>query len=163
MAWSAERDQAGLRVVAIIELGKGLLVLLTGLALLALIGRDSQTMATRLIVWLHLNPAHELPRIVIEAAAHMTDRRIGFFAGCSVAYALVRLIEAYGLWHARPWAEWLAVISGGLYIPLELHALAEPGQRWPKAIALIINLAVVAYLLKAMQRQRLNRAVANQS
>jgi uncharacterized membrane protein (DUF2068 family) len=33
---------------------------------------------------------------------------------------VVRFIEAYGLWHRRRWAEWLALLSTGMYLPWEL-------------------------------------------
>src|SRR5690606_29096062 len=32
------------------------------------------------------------------------------------AYGLVRLLEAWGLWHARAWASWLGCVSATLYL-----------------------------------------------
>ena len=38
-------------------------------------------------------------------------------------YVILRFIEAYGLWYVRPWAEWLAIASGSIYIPFEIADL----------------------------------------
>jgi len=42
-------------------------------------------------------------------------------------YVTLRFIEAYGLWYIRPWAEWLAIASGTIYVPFEaLDLLRRP-------------------------------------
>jgi uncharacterized membrane protein (DUF2068 family) len=57
-------------------------------------------------------------------------------------YALFRFLEAYGLWSGRRWAEWLAVVSGGLYLPLEIYELIQK-YTWMRVSAVIVNLIVV--------------------
>lgn len=64
-------------------------------------------------------------------------------------YALVRFAEAYGLWWERRWAEWLAALSGGIYVPVEIYELSR-GVSAIKAAALVLNLCVVAYVLRAL-------------
>lgn len=113
---------AGVRSVAIFEGAKGLIVLVAGLGLLSLIHRDVQAVAESVVRHLHLNPAHHYPEIFIHAASRM-DGRMGFLAAGAFAYATFRLVEAYGLWHERPWAEWLAIVSAGLYLPVEGYEL----------------------------------------
>ena len=88
----------GMRIVAIAEAAKGTVVLLAGLGLLALINRDVQAIAERLVRLSHLNPASRYPRIFIDAAAHVTNGKLWLLAGAAAAYALVRWVEAYGLW-----------------------------------------------------------------
>ena len=76
-------------MVALVEAAKGLLVLLAGFGLLALIHRDVQAVAERLVWHSHLNPAGKYPRIFLDAAQKMTDARLWLFAsfaarrGCS--------------------------------------------------------------------------------
>ena len=67
-----------------------------------------------------------------------------------VLYALVRFIEAYGLWRARLWAEWLAAASGAIYVPFELYELSR-GVSWIKLAALAANLAVVAFMVLSLR------------
>ena len=147
----------GVRIVAGFEAAKGILVLLAGFGLLALIHRDVQAMADALVERFHLNPASQYPRIFIRAAGAVTDSRLWLLAGGAAAYACVRFIEAYSLWRHRRWAEWFAALSGGVYLPIELYELAH-GITWPKLAALGVNTLVVAYMGYAlMQRRRVDR------
>ncbi|NMW21035.1 MAG: DUF2127 domain-containing protein [Chlorobiaceae bacterium] len=146
-----------LKVVALFEAFKGLLVLLAGVAIFSMMPQDIQASAEQLIRHLHLNPAHNIPRIFIEAAGHLTDSRLRFLALFALLYALMRFIEAYGLWFARRWAEWFALISGCVYLPVELFELAK-GFTWLKIALVVINLMVVLYMafvLKHNERAKL--------
>jgi Predicted membrane protein len=111
----------GVRTVAIFEALKGIVVLAAGFGLLALLHRDLQAIAERLVELSHLNPAHHYPTIFIEAMSRMTDSRIMAFAAMALLYSTVRFIEAYGLWHLKAWAEWFAIVSGSIYIPIEVY------------------------------------------
>ncbi len=64
------------------------------------------------------------------------------------AYALLEGIEAVGLWYARRWAEYLTFLATSLFLPLEVYELAHKVSPL-KIIALIVNIAVVVYLLYA--------------
>lgn len=135
----------GVGIVAVVEASKGLLVLLAGLGLLALVHHNAQAVAEKLVERFHLNPASEYPKIFVHAAGTLNDSRLWYLAGCAAAYALFRFIEAYGLWKGRRWAEWMAAVSAGLYIPLEIQALAH-GISWPKVTLLGLNVVVVVYM-----------------
>lgn len=145
--------QGGLRLVAAFEAGKGLLVLLAGAGLLAMLHRDVQQIAEDLVRFSHLNPASHYPRIFIDAASRTTDQRLLALAGMAFVYALVRLAEGYGLWQGRRWAEWFAAVSGGMYIPLEVFELASHPS-WLKALTLAANAAVVACMAWSLWRAR---------
>ena len=142
----------GLKAAALFEALKGLMVILAGLGLLAFVHHDAQAFAERLVHQLHLNPARHYPRIFIEAAGRLTDARIWLFATGAFAYSALRFAEAYGLWRARPWAEWLAIVSGGVYLPAEVVALVHRPTIL-KAILLVLNALLVAYLSVIRYRQ----------
>lgn len=135
----------GMRTVALFEAAKGALVLLAGVGFLALIGQDVQAVAERIVRLSHLNPASHYPRIFIDAASHVTNGRLWFLAAAAAAYAIVRGMEAYGLWYERRWAEWLALIAGGLYLPVEIYELAVR-LTWIRFGVLATNVVVVAYM-----------------
>src|ERR1043165_8860815 len=67
---------AGVRAIAFFEAVKGALVLVAGFGLLALVHRDLEDLAERLVRHSHLNPASHYPRIFIEAAARTDDARL---------------------------------------------------------------------------------------
>ena len=142
------------------EAAKGGLVLLAGCGLLALVHHDVQAMAEALAGRFHFNPASRYPRIFVHAATALTDTRLWLLAVGAAGYAAVRFVEAYGLWRQRRWAEWFAVVSGGIYVPIEVYALAH-GVTWPKLAALLTNAAMVAYMIYALlQSRRIDRGTA---
>jgi uncharacterized membrane protein (DUF2068 family) len=146
----------GLKAVAIYEAAKGVLVLVAGFGVLALMGQDLQYYAEELVDHLHLNPAKGYPRIFIDAAANVSNGKLLMFAGFALAYAIVRWIEAYGLWRARRWAEWFAVLSGAIYVPAELFGLLHHATPL-KALLLALNVGIVVYMMYVLWRLERDR------
>lgn len=146
-----------LRTVALIEAAKGSIVLLAGAGALSFIHHDVQHFAERLVRHMHLDPASHTPRIFLEFAGRATDARLGMLAAFAAAYALVRFVEAFGLWHEKRWAEWFAAVSGAIYIPFEVLNLFR-GHLWLSLAALAINIAVVAVMINALYRGRRSAA-----
>lgn len=146
----------GLRVVSVFEAAKGLLVLLVGFGLSAYIHKDLHLAAERLVRHFHLNPASRYPLIFLDLSDHMTDTQLWALALSALLYASVRFVEAYGLWRQRYWAEWFAVLAGGIYIPIELFELTR-GVSWPKVTLLIVNAGIVAYLSMILYQTRQKR------
>jgi uncharacterized membrane protein (DUF2068 family) len=140
----------GLRAVAVFEFAKGLIVLLIGVGVVYLIHGDVEIEAETILRTLHLDPAWHYSRKFIEAASKMTDARLWLLAGFALAYATFRLVEAYGLWYERHWAEWLAAISAGLYVPVEIYHLFKHFTLIRLGV-LLGNLLIVAYLVYVLR------------
>ena len=71
-----------------------------------------------------------------------------FLAGAVALLAALEAVEMVGLWRARRWAEYLTFVATTLFIPFEIYELASSVSAF-KIIVLLINLAVVSYLLFA--------------
>jgi uncharacterized membrane protein (DUF2068 family) len=138
--------RTGLRTIAVLEATKGVLVLLTAFGLLSLLHRDVGAMAVHLVHGLHLNPDHRYPLLFLQAASQVTDTRLLILVEGALAYATVRFIEAYGLWHQRAWAEWLGLLSGSLYLPWEFYTVSKHATLSAEVV-LLLNLTIVLYLL----------------
>ncbi|VXB18899.1 DUF2127 domain-containing protein [Massilia sp. 9I] len=147
----------GMRAVAALEAVKGLVVVLAGCGLFALLHHDLQRVAEELVRHTHLNPAARLPRVFLAYAGHLDNTHLMQLALGAFAYAAVRLVEAYGLWHERAWGELLAASSGAVYVPFELAELVRrPGPL--SVVLLCLNLAIVAFMLYGMRRRRARAA-----
>jgi uncharacterized membrane protein (DUF2068 family) len=140
----------GVRAVAIVEGVKAAIVLLAGFGLLSLIHRDVQDVAEKIIRHTHLDPASKYPHIFIDAADKVTDAQLWMFAGFAALYAIIRAIEAYGLWNERRWAEWFALISSGIYLPVEIYELYHRFGLVKFSI-FITNIIVVLYMAYALR------------
>jgi uncharacterized membrane protein (DUF2068 family) len=72
-----------------------------------------------------------------------------YWYGVAVAaYAAINGIEAFGLWRARRWAEYLTLVEVAVLLPVEIHELTVRVSAL-KIVTLVLNLVVVAYLLHA--------------
>ena len=143
------------RAVAILELLKGAVVLLTAAGVFSLIHRNVHEIAVHLVEHAHLNPASKYPQIFIEAASHFQDSRLVLLALGAAAYSAIRFVEGYGLFNERAWAEVLASVSGAVYVPIELWEIVRQPSLLHVTI-LLINLGVVAIMVRALLRRRLN-------
>ncbi|MDL5156600.1 DUF2127 domain-containing protein [Actinomycetospora termitidis] len=64
------------------------------------------------------------------------------------AYALLEGVEAIGLWRGRRWAEYLTLVATSVLLIPELYELSVRVTP-TKVVALVVNLAVIVYLLIA--------------
>jgi uncharacterized membrane protein (DUF2068 family) len=139
-----------LRAIASFELAKGILVLFAAVVVVFMVGRDPFDIADGILRLLHISPDHHFAQLFLDWADTLTDAKLWTVAAVGVAYAVLRFVEAYGLWYARTWAEWIALISGALYVPFEIYKLIRR-QNTLHISVLVINLIIVlymAYLLK---------------
>ena len=151
-----EHVTSGVRIVSLFEGVKGLLVLFVGFGLLEFIHKDLHLVAEQIVRELHLNPARHYPKIFIEAVNHLTNGQLWAMAFSALLYSVVRFVEAIGLWLQRQWAEWFGVLTGGIYIPVELFEVMR-GISWPKVTVLIVNAGVVGYLACILYQSRQNQ------
>jgi len=63
-----------------------------------------------------------------------------------LAYGVLELVEAFGLWFKKRWGEYVAVVGTSAFIPLEIHEILAK-MTWLRVSALVINLFAIAYLL----------------
>lgn len=152
----------GLRTVACLEGTKGLAVIALCSILLSLLHKDLDTVVDHLIEWLRLNPDSRVADWFYDLADRTTGRGIWTAVSVGFCYSTMRFVEAYGLWHERHWAEWFAVISGAIYLPLEGYAMVMH----PDLIRFALlngNLIVVLYIVWILiesRRERLEEAAA---
>jgi uncharacterized membrane protein (DUF2068 family) len=86
---------------------------------------------------------HELDNLFTTSSTHLH-----LLAAVLLAYAAVEAIEAVGLWYQRRWAEYLTFLVTASLMPFEIYEIATRATVF-KALAFIVNLAVVIYLLLA--------------
>jgi uncharacterized membrane protein (DUF2068 family) len=143
---SSPSDLSGLRAIAVFELAKGVLILLLGFGVLALIHKNLDDIAERLTEALRVNPEGKLSNLFVDLANHATDATLWVLAIGALVDAMVRSIEAFGLWRGREWAQWFALLSGALYLPGELYSLLRHPTllKWG---VLVSNAVVLLFML----------------
>jgi uncharacterized membrane protein (DUF2068 family) len=76
----------------------------------------------------------------------LSTGKLYLYGAIAPGFAAVLALEAVGLWFARRWAEYLTFIETSILVPFEVYELVHRLSAL-KILTLIINLAVVAYLL----------------
>lgn len=154
------RQRRLLRAVAAFEFFKGIFVIAMGVCALALVHKDTWLLAESLLALLHISTDHRLAQSFLDFADSITDARLWAAARIAFAYAALRFTEAYGLWNARTWAEWVALLSGTLLLPFEVRELFR-GITLFRVGLLIGNLAIVFYMLYIILENRRERHAAS--
>jgi uncharacterized membrane protein (DUF2068 family) len=84
---------------------------------------------------------HDLQRLFAVSITNL------YLAGAAIAaYAALEGVEAIGLWLGRRWAEYLTFVATVVFVPYEIYELTKSVTTL-KVLSLVINLAIVAYLL----------------
>ena len=67
-------------------------------------------------------------------------------AALMLGYGLIEFVEGAGLWFAKRWAEYLAVVATAAFLPVEVYELTEK-MSWFKVGTLALNVLAVLYIL----------------
>lgn len=142
-----------LHAIALFEGLKGIAAITASIGLLSLAHHDVRAMAYALIGHFHLDPEAHYPRILLNDATWLVNVNLRQAVMLAWAYAAIRLLEGYGLWKDRAWAEWLASLSGAVYLPFELRHLVQQ-TTVINSMVIIGNIGVVAYMAIRLWRRR---------
>ena len=86
------------------------------------------------------------PVRLIEKALSAQHSTLLMVSAGVLAYGVLELVEAVGLWLMRRWGEYVAVVGTGIFIPLEVYEILET-VTWVRVFALALNVFAVVYLL----------------
>jgi uncharacterized membrane protein (DUF2068 family) len=136
----------GVRTVATFEFTKGVVVVLAGLGIFSMRHKDIWGLTESFLEFLHVNPHHHFVGVFIALVSRLSDVRLWKIATVAAVYSILRFVEAYGLWYALPWAEWLAIASGSIYIPFEVADLLRRPS-WIRFLIVVVNVGIVLYIL----------------
>src|ERR1035438_7793829 len=139
--------KGGLRMVAVFEALKGALALASAYFLIVMIRRDVdfQEAAEHILFRSHINPSRHWSQEFLHAADKISGTSIVMIGAIAITYAILRFAEGYGLWRHRAWAEWLAIVSGCVYLPFEIYKVIRRSNQLHWTI-LGINILVVLYI-----------------
>ena len=142
-----------LRTIALFEGLKGILAIAATLGLFSLLHRDLHHLAASLIGHFGLSPGDHYPALLLHYADLLEDTNRRTLALLAGGYVIVRMTEAYGLWHERAWGQWLGALSGAIYVPFELqHLIYRPTV--VNAAVVAVNVAIIAFLGWQLWRER---------
>jgi uncharacterized membrane protein (DUF2068 family) len=154
------RTPLALRGIAVFEAAKGLLALAAVCGIISLRHTDLHAATDAFLLRHGIDPEEHYSVLFIESVAKVTNHGVGEIAALGFVYALIRLAMGYGLWQGKLWAEWLAVIAAGIYLPLEFQHFAHHATPLNAGV-ICCNIVIVLYLAKLLFQQRAVRHAAS--
>lgn len=145
-----------LRLIALFKFLKAALLIALSVGVFKSMHRDIAEVAERWVEALRLNPGNHFVDEALSRIANLSPAQIKKLGLGGLVYAGLFLVEGTGLWLLKPWGEWVTVMITGTGVPLEIYEI----HRHPtgvKVAALVINVAIVAYLIYRIRRRRTGR------
>jgi uncharacterized membrane protein (DUF2068 family) len=147
---------AGVRIIIGYKLAKAILQLVAALILFYGATHGLAAALAEFAEKLREHAVHAWSNVVAAALLRFTNGRhtIWLAAYALLGDALLSGLEAWALWRGFAWGSWLIVGATACLLPFEIHALARH-IRVGRVILFLINLAIVAYLLRRVEHERL--------
>ncbi|HLK04490.1 MAG TPA: DUF2127 domain-containing protein [Candidatus Acidoferrum sp.] len=141
----------GLMLIAAFKLIKGLALLAVGIAVHLLANRDLLLEAEHWVDLFRVDPHNHFLHLLLEKLTNVDAHKLRVLSVGTFIYSGLFLTEAVGLFLRKRWAEFLTVISTAGLIPLEVYELVHKSTLM-RGLLLVINIAVVAYLIFEIHR-----------
>jgi len=156
---SGRRPAGGrlLRVIAVFKFLKAASLFALSVGVFRMLHQD---LGMRLEHWvraMHLDPGNRYIEHLLMRASNLSPAQIKNLGLVGLLYAGLFVVEGTGLWLQRRWGEWVTVVITGMLIPVEVYEICRHPSA-VKFVLLIVNVAVVGYLIYRIRRGDGSRA-----
>jgi len=142
-----------LRVIAVFKFLKSAMLIALGVGAFKLLHKDVGGVVEHWVEALRLDPGNRFVDAALMKASLLRPEQIKKLGLGSFLYAALFLTEGTGLWLRKPWGEWLTVIITSSLVPVEIYEIYRHPS-WVKAGVLVINVAIVGYLIYQIRSRR---------
>ena len=149
----ARAGHRALRVIAGYKLLKAIALLVVAVFAFGLVGPGRLDSFSDWLVNLPLRHGHGFLVQLIEQLFELGARKFLAIGIAACIYAAVFLVEGWGLWREKRWAEYLTTIVTASLIPIELWEI-HVHATWVKIAAFLANVAIVVYLVFLLRRDQ---------
>jgi uncharacterized membrane protein (DUF2068 family) len=146
----------GVQLIAALKLFKGLVLFAVAIGAVKLLHKDIAFEVERWADIFRVDPNNFYIHRLLERLSILDDRRLKELSVGTFFYSALLLTEGTGLFLGKRWAEFFTIIATSSFIPLEVYELTKR-VGWARLVVLPLNVAVVAYLVVAVRRNRKNR------
>jgi uncharacterized membrane protein (DUF2068 family) len=153
MGRTEKRRDSVVLLIGIFKLAKGVVLLGAGIAAATLLQTGIEPALDRLVNVLWIGRESRIIERLIDKVASIDRKQLELAEVGTFVYAAVFFTEGIGLLLRRRWAEYLTIIVTASFIPFELYLMVRRFSI-EKAITLVVNIAVVIYLVVKVRRDR---------
>jgi uncharacterized membrane protein (DUF2068 family) len=142
-----------LYLIAAFKLLKSLLLIAVGIGAVKLLQKGAAVEVYRWADSFRVDPGNRYLGRLLERIAGLNEKTLRELSVGTFLYSAVFLTEGLGLLLRKRWAEYFTSIVTASFIPLEIYELARRATV-PRGIVLLLNIAVVIYLVMDLRRTR---------
>jgi uncharacterized membrane protein (DUF2068 family) len=155
------KHPAGLEAIIVYKLSKAALEAFVGVLLVVLLLRGPEAMVATFAQFLidHVPSAWTFKSATLIVLSG-TRKHVRIATLLAFGDAIVSTVEGMSLQRGYRWGHWLVVAATGALLPIEAVELVRKGG-WFRAVILVVNAAVVAYLVRDVVRQHREAAGAH--
>lgn len=143
----------GLVLIGVLKLFKAIALFVAGVGLLSLLHRDAEEAVRGWIEFLRLDAHARLLDELIAKVAGISHRTLRNLGVGTLLYAAVFATEGIGLLLEQSWAEYLTTAVTVSFLPIEGYELIKHPSLI-KGLVILINAAIVVYLVLEIRRRR---------
>ncbi len=154
-----ERNDRLLPVIAAFKLGKACLLFVVAFGFHHLRHGDIETIIDGWARAVRIDPENTIAHDLISKMTGLPRYRLHELGIGTFFYGLMFGVEGMGLLLKQRWAEYMTVITTTTFLPLEIYELIfRPQRKITKAILLVLNVAILLYLVWNLMRQRAKKS-----
>ena len=148
-----DHSSRGLLVIAAFKLLKGLALLAVGIGAHTLIDKDLVAIVEHWVNVFRVDPNNHYLLALLERFTDLSPQRLRAVSFGTFFYSGLLLTEGVGLALRKRWAEYFTIIATSSFIPLEIYEIFRH-TNITKIVVLLINVAVVWYLVLELRRYK---------
>ena len=150
------RDR-GLLLIGLFKLSKAILFFCIGAGAVHMLHKDLGDEVMRLAIRFRFDPESRFVSLLMDKAGLIDSHRLRQISFATFGYSALALTEGCGLLMEKVWAEYLTLTLTISFLPWELYELARRPD-WFRLNLLLINIAVLLYLVWLLRRKKLKEA-----
>jgi uncharacterized membrane protein (DUF2068 family) len=139
-----------LLLIGVFKLLKAALLFAVGFGILKLLHKDVAEVLSHWIDVLRVDPDNRYVHGLLTKALSVDDRKLKEISVGTFCYAGLFLTEGTGLLLRKRWAQYFTIIVTSSLLPLEIYEMMRHVSV-AKVLVLIINFAIVVYLVRNLQ------------
>lgn len=149
----------GLMAIGLFKLGKAILFFFLGMGAIHLLHKDLGDEIMRIATALKFDPESKVVTLLLEKVDLIDAHRLKQISLATFGYSILALTEGIGLMLEKVWAEYLTLSLTISFLPWELFELTRH-PNWFRLSLLLINLAVLAYLIWLLKKKKASASPA---
>jgi uncharacterized membrane protein (DUF2068 family) len=150
---SSGSHDRGLLLIGLFKLAKAIFFFCIGVGAIHLLHKDLEDEVMRWALRFRFDPESRFVALLLDKVDLIDAHRLRQISVATFGYSALALTEGIGLLLEQVWAEYLTLVLTISFLPWELYELARRPD-WFRLSLLLINLAVLWYLVWLLRRKR---------